>query len=265
MMANESVQYPPEAFAQNGKLWWTLDTWPDRKLRFGDERKIAAWLAFNKKPGDRFTLPELREALGDGVKINNAEHLNRRLRSLRKDGWIVPSGKHDSSVGASGYRLEVIGWHPALGSRPKDPAHVSNATRVMVLKRDGSRCVICGVGDGEPYPDQPERKAVMTVGHRVAGHFLGTGSLDNLQTECALCNESIRAGAGLPETYEQVLYAVRELKKTEKGTLLEWLSTGQRTRSSLDKVFDRARKLSHGDRDALIAELRRTVGKSGTH
>jgi hypothetical protein len=258
----KSHQYPPEAFASNGRLWWTLATWPDRKQRFGDERKIAAWLAFNKNIGDRFTLPELREAIGDGLQRNDAEHLNRRLRTLRKDGWIVPSGKHDSTVGPSGYRLEKIGWHPALGSRPKDPAHVSNSDRVKVFKNDGSRCVICGIGDGEPYPDQPERKAVMTVGHRIAGHFKGRGSLDNLQTECALCNESIRAGAGIPETYQEVVYAVHELKKKEKGTLLEWLFMGRRTRSSIDKVYDRARKLSHGDRNALIDELRRTLGKS---
>lgn len=106
---NETGQYPPEAYATNGKLWWTLTAWPDRKGRFGGERKIAAWLAFNKKPGGRFTLPELRAALGDGVKIDDAEHLNRRLRKLREDGWVVPSGKHDPSVGASGYRLEKIG------------------------------------------------------------------------------------------------------------------------------------------------------------
>jgi hypothetical protein len=159
------------------------------------------------------------------------------------------------------YRLDKIGWHPALGSRPKDPAHVSNSDRVKVIKNDGSRCIICGIGDGEPYPDQPERQAVMTVGHRVAGHFQGRGSLDNLQTECALCNESISAGAGIPETYQEVVYAVHELKKKEKAALIEWLLMRRRTRSSLDKVYDRARKLSHGDRNALIDELRRTVGK----
>ena len=88
----ETNQYPPEAFAPDGNLWWNLATWPNRKQAFGDERKIAAWLAFNKKLGDRFTLPELREALVDGLKNNDAEHLNRRLRALRKDGWSVPSG-----------------------------------------------------------------------------------------------------------------------------------------------------------------------------
>ena len=163
-------------------------------------------------------------------------------------------------MGSSGYRLDKIGWHPAKGPRPNDPSKFSNATRVKVLKRDGSRCVICGVGDGEPYPDNPDRKAVMTVGHRIAGQFQGTGSLDNLQTECAICNESIRAGGGIPETYDQVLYAVQGLKKAEKAVLLEWLATGRRSRSALDEVFDRARKLSHPDRDALIADLRKVLG-----
>lgn len=253
--------YPPDAFAPDGTLWWKLEKWPDRNLTFGDERKIAAWLAFNKKPGEDFTLPELRTALGDGLKNNDAEHLNRRLRALRKDGWLIPSGKHDPSVGPTGYRLEKVGWHPAQGARPKDPSMFSNATRVKVFKRDGARCVICGVGDGEPYPDFPERKAVMTVGHRIAGQFQGTGSLDNLQTECAICNESIRAGGGIPETYQEVLYAVQELKKAEKAVLLEWLSMGRRSRSTLDMVFDRARKLSHPDKNTLIAELRKTLEK----
>lgn len=112
---------------------------------------------------------------------------------------------------------------------------------------------------GEPYPDYPDRKAVMTVGHRIAGQFQGIGSLDNLQTECALCNESIRAGGGIPESYQEVLYAVQELKKAEKAILLEWLATGRRTRSSLDMVFDRARKLSHPEREALIVELQKIL------
>jgi hypothetical protein len=110
----KSRQYPPKAYAPNSELWWKLVIWPARAGKFGDERKIVAWLAFNKKAGERFTLPELREGLGDDVELNTAEHLNRRLRALRKDGWVVPSGKHDPSVGASGYRLEKIGWHPAL-------------------------------------------------------------------------------------------------------------------------------------------------------
>lgn len=257
----EPQEYPQEAYAPNGELWWMLKEWPNRKQNYGDERKIAAWLAFNKKIGERFTLPELRDALGDGLVKNDAEHLSRRLRSLRKDGWVAPSGKHDPSVGPMGYRLDKIGWHPAAGKRPKDPSGFSNATRVKVLKRDGSRCVICGVGDGEPYPDFPDRKATMTVGHRIAGQFQGTGSLDNLQTECAVCNESIRAGGGIPETYEEVLYAVQELKKAEKVILLEWLATGRRSRSALDQVFDRARKLSHPQKKSLITELQRTLGQ----
>ncbi len=256
----EFSHYPPEAYAPTGELWWTLKMWPGRNIEYGAERKLCAWLAFNKKPGDRFTLPELRVALGEGEEINSDEHLNRRLREIRKDGWRVPSGLHDPSVGSSGYRLDKVGWHPGLGPRPKNPAKFSKATRVKVLKRDGSRCVICGVGDWEPYPDDPERTATMTVGHRIAGQFQGTGSLDNLQTECAICNESIRAGGGIPETYQAVLYSVQELKKGEKTILLEWLATGRRSRSTLDGVFDRARKLSHPEKNALIAELRKTLG-----
>ena len=99
-------------------------------------------------------------------------------QALRKDGWEVPSGKHDPSVGASGYRLEKIGWHPAMGPRPQNLSLVSNADRRRVLERDGSRCVKCGIGDGEPYPEQPERKATMTIGYRLSSQF-GLVAIEN--------------------------------------------------------------------------------------
>jgi hypothetical protein len=251
--------YPPEAYAPNGELWWRLTTWPGKNQKFGAERKIAAWLAFNKRVGETFTFREIREALGREV-ANTDEHLQRRLRQLRKDGWEIPSGKYDPNVGASGYRLDKMGWHPAQGARPRDESKVSEADRRKVFERDGNRCVLCGVGAGEPYPDEPTRRAVLTVGHRRPGAFQGSGSLSNLQAECARCNEPARAGTAAVEEYTAVEYAVRELPTRDKRSLLEWLREGRRIPSRLDVVHDRVRRLSHDERELLLAELDKTVG-----
>jgi hypothetical protein len=87
-VAKRGSAYPPEAYAPNGVLWWRLTKHPDKNVRYGGERRIAAWLAFNVHEGDTFTMRDIREAVGPAPhKRDEAEHLNRRLRQLRFDGW----------------------------------------------------------------------------------------------------------------------------------------------------------------------------------
>ena len=75
--------YPEEAYAPDGTLWWELDYWPGTRRDFGVERKLATWLTFNPRIGQVLTMRELRAALG-GAAPNDDEHFNRRLRSLRQ-------------------------------------------------------------------------------------------------------------------------------------------------------------------------------------
>ena len=175
--------------------WWELDTWPGTRKSLGDEPRIAAWLAANKAVGETFTTEELREALGhrlSDTSRNDREHFQRRIRELRsvRDGWVFPSVKHDRNVESGNYRLDKIGWHPALGKRPPNPTAVSAKVKREVLERDNYRCFHCGVIAGEPYPHDPEKLAVMTVGHVVPAEFGGPGTASNLRAECAHCNEA---------------------------------------------------------------------------
>lgn len=130
----------------------------------GGKKRVAAFLWFNKEPHDRFTLREIREAIGRNGEPEAAEHTNRRLRELRAEGWSFLSYKDARSVGSEEYILEVKGfrvWAGEGGTRPR----VGQRTRREVLARDGYRCVLCGVGSGEPYPGEPETHAKMTIGH----------------------------------------------------------------------------------------------------
>lgn len=188
-MTGDPGQYPPEAYSPDGTtLWWALQIAPDtKKKRFGAERRLAAWLAYSVEVGDLFTMPELREALNDGAP-NDDEHLNRRLRKLRGDGWVFPTRKDEASIPVGHYLLRSIGWHPSLGPRGKRTA-VSQSVRLEVLLTDSSGCVICGVASFEPYPREPYGHAVMTVGHRVpAAHGGSSTDINNLQAECQRCN-----------------------------------------------------------------------------
>jgi hypothetical protein len=130
--------------------------------------------------------------------------------------------------------------------------------------RDGFRCTKCGVGANEPYPDAPGSHAILTIGHRRPGSRGGTkgGSeyLDNLQTECAWCNETVRDTVRDPESYEEVLPEVKGLSKSDKQRLLAWIEADQRLRSDLDRTYDRVRDLSPSERERMRDTLTVMVG-----
>lgn len=257
MSAEPVNKYPPQAYAPNGTLWWELDRHPGRKLEYGAELKICAWLAFNRPIGTTFTMRDLRTALGSGV-ANDDEHLNRRLRQLRsRDGWVIPSNKDDGSLPIGTYRIDVIGWHQGLGTRRPPNNSISQAVRRRVLERDGSRCQVCHVAGGEEYPNEPGSIAVMTVGHRTANDHGGSSSdLNNLRTECKRCNEPVRQEIRVPKTLQEILPDVRNLKRADKDKLLSWVRAGQRMRDKLDLVYDEARRLSPAERLELEKKLR---------
>lgn len=257
-------ELPPQAYSPDGTIWWHLEFEPGTRRRFGDEKKIAAYLASTKEVGGVFTTRELREALGSGGEANTAEHFQRRIRSLRRasDGWQIASYQDDRSLPSEHYRVDKIGWHPALGPRPKNTQSVSAKTRAIVLDRDGRRCVICGVGAGEPYPESG-KPAVMTIGHIVPQERGGGGDIDNLQVECAHCNETKRAeGAGI-ERFDIVWPSVKGLSTAQARRLAEWIAQGRRTRDKLDDVYDRVRRLPAPERALVQQQLLQLLGKKG--
>lgn len=207
---------------------------------------------------------DLRAALGSGV-ANDDEHLNRRLRQLRsRDGWVIPSNKDDGSIPVGTYRIDVVGWHPGLGTDRATNTAISQSVRRRVFERDGRRCRVCNVGSGEEYPNEPGSSAVMTVGHIIASDHGGSSSdLNNLQTECKRCNEPVRQEIRIPKTLREVLPDVRNLKRDEKEKLLSWLRAKQRMRDKLDVIYDDARRLSPDDRAELEVKLRLMVMGSG--
>ena len=253
-------EYPDEAYTPTGELWWRVTRRAGSNKKLGGEQRIAAWLAFNVEVGGLFTMRGLREALGKEAVPDRAEHLNRRLRNLRPDGWVIPSNKDDRTLAIGTYRLEAKGWHPGMGRRPRREA-ISQGLRRRAFDRDGRRCVVCGIAAREPYPDDPNARAVLTVGHRIPRERGGSSTdINNLQTECKHCNEPVRHELASPETLDAVVLDVRRLRKAELQTLLSWLRAGHRMRTRLDAIYDRVRALSAGERAELQQRLAEMLG-----
>lgn len=263
-MADETDdrQYSAEAFAPDGTLWWQLKVAPGMKRRFGDEQKISAYLACHVGEGGTLTMRGLRAALGEAAIPNDAEHLNRRLRNLRlRDGWDIPSAKDDGSLAHDEYLVRKIGWHPGTGRpRPKADAP-SDATRRKVFARDKSVCQVCFTPGGEPYVDMPDKTARLTLGHRVPGKRLDSrATVDELQTECARCNETVRDELFDPVTLPEIWPTVRNLPRQAKKELLRWMQDGKRSVSRAEQAYADVRRLSQGEQQEALQRLARMVG-----
>ena len=221
----------------------------------GGTHRAAAFLWFEREIGETFSMRELREALGEDESPDAAEHLNRRLRDLRGQGWRFDSYKNREGQATDIYLLVEKGARTWMGERRISEV-VSAAVRRQVLDRDHNRCVVCGVGAGEPYPEIAGSLARMTIGHRRAGARVADTSPDNLQTECSRCNEPAGDDLPDPERLDAVMAAVVRLGAGDRRTLLAWLESGYRHRSRLDSIYDRTRRLSPSDREQAKERLR---------
>jgi hypothetical protein len=211
---------------------------------------------FNVTVGDRFTMRQLRKALGDKSGPNSDEHFNRRFRSLRKYKWVILSSRDLGDLKQDEYRLERAGHPIWLGKSRFSKRTLSEKLRRQVMDRDGNRCILCGIGSGEPYPDQPDRKARLTIGHVQAEALQGTAHAANLRTECSRCNEPLREEAANTPSAAEIWPRLRGLPKRDKARILRWIERGQRDRDAVDLLYDQIRVLPEPQRAQLKNKIK---------
>lgn len=246
---------------RDGVNWWHVTLTPGaKKQRFGGEKRIAAYLNFNVEVGQLFTMRDLREGIGTDGIAEDSEQLGRRLRNLRPDDWVIISYKDRRDLPPDTYRLDSKGTRVWLGERNKRE-EISARVRRLVLERDSQTCQICGIARGEEYDEYPGRLARMTIGHRVPGHRLGGASLDELQTECSMCNEPMRDELPDPESYEEVLPEVRSLGRAQLRKLYRWMAAGRRDRDRAEHVYGRVRRLGPEDQRKVAAKIFDMIGE----
>ncbi len=136
---------------------------------------------------------------------------------------------------------------------------ITKTMRQKIFESDSHRCLICGIGAGETYPDQPRRKARLTLGRLVTDSLGGSNDAANLRTECSRCNEPAKEVVARSESAAEILPKIRNLSKAEKIRLLSWIERGQRERDTVDRLFDQYRSLPSSQRDEIRVNLQQTL------
>ncbi|MGA5638128.1 HNH endonuclease [Streptomyces cinereoruber] len=227
-------------------------SWRDESL--GARIRVALWLRDEVKEGGVFSKASIREA------IKGTEQVDRRMRDLRPAGWVILTYRDKPSLQPDQLYLEKIGrpvWEPehrAAGLR-----QISAKTKRYVYERDGHMCRRCGTAAGERYADDPGSRARLTLGH-VNPHKSGGGnSAEDLITECARCNETVKHLTGVQMTKGQVWDRMTELPLQGKRHLLAWMKADFRPLNPAEKVWGLYRQLPAAAREELEGDLEKLM------
>jgi hypothetical protein len=224
---------------------------PDWRTHHGGQRvHVALWLASEVGEGGVFTMEDLRDALG------GAGDVSRRLRDLRSAGWVIETTRDNAHLKEKQLRLAK------MGSPVWDPKHRADGLRLhtstlrrSVLERDHHRCVRCGVGAGETYPDNPSRTARLVINYVVPLAAGGTDTEDNLVTECTLCSRSEPRDTRDVTTADDVWHQVADLPHRDQTRVLAWLVKGRRDLTPAEAAFVAAWRLPPEERTTFMSRL----------
>jgi hypothetical protein len=212
-----------------------------KTAKVGSRKKVALWLAQEVKPGNVFTKAQLRDAFPD------VQQIDRRMRDLRDDGWQIDTNREDASLGAHELRFVRQGlpvWEQNVQSAGT-MTFTANQRR-EILQRDSHICRSCGIGPGEPYPDNAGRSQLDIARRSVR---LPDGTEQKLPvTECTRC----RIGRGKdPADVGRLLGQIDRLSPIERRMLADWVSKGHRDFGTAEHLW--------GEYASLPAEARKAV------
>ncbi|WNG88499.1 hypothetical protein C6A87_004455 [Mycobacterium sp. ITM-2016-00317] len=195
--------------------------------------------------GGVFTKSDLRAA------FPSVEQIDRRMRDLRAEGWIIATYREDRSLDPDELRLRTIGGHVwERGYRSRQEGAISDIERRKVFAVDGYACRICGVAAGETYPDDLTKVARLAV-QRIAT----PGSPDvRLRTLCDRCRAGERPSAGSGDE-QTVLAEISELDADGLAQLRSWIAAGNRTVPPEQRIWARYLTLPAASRSEIAQEL----------
>jgi hypothetical protein len=220
----------------------TVPDW--RTSQAGTRVRAALWLHGEIGVSGTFTKAQLREAF-PGV-----EQIDRRVRDLRPEGWVIATYREDPSLGADELRLVAEGgpvWEKGYKSRQEQ--RPSDQTRRTVFAADNFACAYCGVAGGETYPDDDLRSAKLSAS-LVRSSDSGSVALITLCDRC-------RAGTGAAgEITDNSLGAeIEALLPEERRLLSKWITAGARDWSLTERLWSRYRRLPATQRDQIRREI----------
>lgn len=224
--------------------------WNDPGLRAGTRIKVALWLLAEVGEGNTFTKAQLREAF-PGV-----EQVDRRMRDLRSDGWIIHTNREDPGLPTNTLCLVKAGddvWDSQASRRRSEPG-LSNKERASVLAADDFMCTVCGIAAGEAYPDS-RRGETAQLSVSVREELLPErASRRRFVTECKRCKAGDTQAA--PPRTADVLTAVDSLSAADREELAQWVRRGRRLPRRVEQLWTEYRRLPADARVAVAERLR---------
>ncbi len=221
----------------------TVPDW--RTSSAGARVRVALWLHSEVGAGGTFTKSQLREA------FPSVEQIDRRMRDLRPEGWVIATYREDRSLAVDELRLVEEGgpvWQ--RGYRSRASAAVTDKERQAVFAADNYACAYCGITGGESFPDDALRTAKLTVA-RIAPL---DGGPTKLLTACDRCHVAVRDD---PPGRDDLLAQVNALNEAQRQRLREWVMQGARTQSPEEQLWARYRRSPRDERLALEERLTR--------
>lgn len=207
----------------------------------------ALWLVAEIGVGNIFTKQQLREAFPE---ISQAD---RRIRDLRKFGWVIHESAQDASLNSDEQRLVTVGvpvWDRSArkGVLAKGP---TDKQRREALAAHDYQCAACGIAAGEAYADKPHMRATLSAVSREIRSADGITS-QMLACECRRC----RAGSSNePLDLQRLNAEVDNLTEEERAVLLEWIRRGKREVERVERIWAALIRLPKEARDNIESRL----------
>ena len=202
---------------------------------------MALWLHSEVHEGGVFTKASLRDAFPE------VEQVDRRMRDLRPEGWVISTYREDRSLAPDELRLVRLGgfvWEPDY--RSQKVGGLTDRERNAVLAGDNFRCLHCGIAAGESYPDDKVRTAKLTIA-RARGHE------DTHMTLCDRCHVTNSAFAA-DTTIDRDIF---ELPEPSRRRFEAWILHDRRDWTPEEMIWARFRRLPSARRQAIREKVTR--------
>lgn len=213
----------------------------------GSMIRAACWLASVVGEGNVFTKEQLREALPGVAQID------RRVRDLRKYGWVIDEARVGAGLVANQQRLTKIGafvWDKSERDKAAVPV-ISAKVRDEVFFRDGNACRRCGISAGEPFDDDRSVTARLTAGHLYPDSLGSKATVADLITTCQRCNESLQQVTLNYANSSEVISRMSQLDPSQMERLSRRILTGLREIDQVDSIWQDFRQLAGVDRELV--------------
>lgn len=219
--------------------------WNDPRVKRGTMIRSALWLASEIGVGGVFTKEQHRNA------FKGIAQADRRLRDLRKFGWVICTNLEDVTLHANEQRFVKMGlpvWEAGVRKLSTQTTLTAKQRRSILAAHD-FQCAICGIAGGEEYADLPGVNAVLSI-TRTVNTQLDDSTTSLYTVECKQCRVGARSGAS---DSRQILEGLRFLSKVERELFISWATLGRR--QAIDRLWIEFRRQPNTMQASLLGSF----------